>query len=244
MGSAFGFATKRNSRSRISRKSKGAEKDSTYVSSTLFTLFDSHETFKIPGTIVLMCRRVPESTPIQVLCAMAMDRSTRYDTQKVKKHLLDEHFLIDVWLLGKHLNLRRVFRDILGENQSVEKISKEEERAKKPFAKSAFFRFGSDGKKKKKKTKKQISSKSLRLRSSKSPSRKNMRLADMLEQEVSKVGERDKLEATRGEVLAIQSGRRSKGSSPVIRHRNGLPEVELEHPLLMEEWQREYLYGF
>ena len=115
---------------------------------------------------------------------------------------------------------------------------------KETFAKSAFFRFGSDGKKKKKKTKKQISSKSLRLRCSKSPSRKNMRLADMLEQEVSKVGERDKLEATRGEVLAIQSGRRSKGSSPVIRHRNGLPEVELEHPLLMEEWQREYLYGF
>ena len=24
----------------------------------------------------------------------------------------------------------------------------------------------------------------------------------------------------------------------------GLPEVELEHPLLMEEWQREYVYGF
>ena len=73
--------------------------------------------------------------------------------------------------------------------------------------------------------------------------RKNLRLADMLEQEISKVGERDRLEATRSELLAIQSGRRTKGDSPIIRHRD-LPEVELEHPMLMEEWQREYLYGF
>ena len=184
-----------------------------------------------------MCRRVPESTPIQVLCAMAMDQSTRYDTQKIKTYLLDERFLVDVWSLGKHVNLYRVFQDVLGV------LRKEEEQTKKSFAKSSFFRFESEmGSKKtrrknKKKKTNQTSSQSLR------PG-KNMRLAEMLEKELSKVEERDRLQATRGEVFAIQSGRRSKGSSPVICHRGGLPEVELEHPLLMEDWQREYLYGF
>jgi len=204
---------------------------------------EPHEKFqeqkKIQRMITLMCRRVPESTSIQVLCAMLMDKSTRYDTQTIKKHLLDEHFLVDVWSLGRYLNLESVFRIAVGEDHLQKQI---EEKSKKPFAKSSFFRFTSSGsiknsKKKKKKKKKKYAE---MMRSS---PRKNLRLADMLEQEISKVGERDRLEATRSELLAIQSGRRTKGDSPIIRHRD-LPEVELEHPMLMEEWQREYLYGF
>ena len=64
----------------------------------------------------------------------------------------------------------------------------------------------------------------------------------MLEMEISKVEERDKLRVT-SEVLAIQSGHQPGMAGSIIRSRE-LPEVELENPLLMEDWQREYLYGF